>query len=329
MYLIVTIDTEEDNWGDYRPTGCTLENIKRLPSLQGLFDAYDVKPTYLVTSAVATNAKAVSILKGILKEGKCEIGSHCHPWNTPPFEEKNTIRNSMLCNLPAELQYRKLESLHNMIRQNFGIQPISFRAGRWGYSQEVANNLHKLGYRIETSMTPFVDWKDDYGPDFSDILPLPFKFFCENVYPDTPDGAMLEVPVTIGFLQENFSFCKRLLNLSRKNFAKKFHLMGCMYRLNLLNRVWLSPEFSNSREMIKLAEIMAKKNYQMIHMTFHSPSLKAGLSPFVKSNDEEVQFLQRLKEFLAFTHDSGMTSITLADIVHSPHLLPNLMLPTA
>ena len=213
MYLIITIDTEEDNWGNYSPTGHTLENIERLPYLQGLFDEYDVKPAYLITYPVATDEKTVSILKGILKEGKCEIGSHCHPWNTPPFEEKNTIENSMLCNLPMDLQYKKLESLDNVIMQNFDIKPISFRAGRWGYNQEVAKNLYKLGYRIDTSITPFVDWRDDHGPDFSDILPLPFKFSCENVYGETPNGFMLEVPVTIGFSQKFFCFATIYLRL--------------------------------------------------------------------------------------------------------------------
>ncbi|TAK08329.1 MAG: WalW protein, partial [Candidatus Manganitrophaceae bacterium] len=68
MKLIITIDTEEDNWGSYRSTGMTLENIKRIPVLQQLFDAYQVKPTYLITHTVATDEASVAILKPILDQ---------------------------------------------------------------------------------------------------------------------------------------------------------------------------------------------------------------------------------------------------------------------
>ena len=114
MYLIVTIDTEEDNWGEYYLPEYSLRNIEEIPKLQDLFNEFNVKPTYLITYPVATNERAVFILKRILDEGKCEIGNHCHPWNTPPFEEERNKFNSMLCNLPMELQYKKIKVLHDL-----------------------------------------------------------------------------------------------------------------------------------------------------------------------------------------------------------------------
>ena len=104
MKLVITVDTEEDNWGDYRPTGWTLENIARLPALQRLFDDFNAQPTYLITYPVATDENAAAILGELLQAGTCEIGAHCHPWNTPPFEEPNTTVNTMLCNLDEHLQ---------------------------------------------------------------------------------------------------------------------------------------------------------------------------------------------------------------------------------
>src|SRR3989344_4183211 len=126
MYLIITIDAEEDNWGSFSPTSYTLENIYKIPELQALFDKFNVKPAYLLTYPVATDKKAISIFKKILEHDKCEIGAHCHPWNTPPFEEETSARNSMMCNLSADLQYRKLQNLHETIKNNFGIEPVSF-----------------------------------------------------------------------------------------------------------------------------------------------------------------------------------------------------------
>ena len=94
MKLIVTIDTEEDNWGEYKPAGHTVENIVRVQGVQQLFDEFSVRPTYLISYPVADDDRAVSILKGILERGGCEIGTHCHPWNTPPFEEEPNARTA-------------------------------------------------------------------------------------------------------------------------------------------------------------------------------------------------------------------------------------------
>ncbi len=104
--LVVTIDVEEDNWGIHR-TDLTVENVREINRLQVLFDRYEVKPTYLLSYPVASCHWAVDILAKIFAEGRCEIGAHLHPWNTPPLKEDLTERNSMLSNLPYELQIEK------------------------------------------------------------------------------------------------------------------------------------------------------------------------------------------------------------------------------
>lgn len=313
MKLIVTIDTEEDNWDNYSPTNYTLDNVDMIPSLQLLFDDLNVKPTYLITYPVATDKTAISLLKGILEEGRCEIGAHCHPWNTPPFEEEINEKNSMLCNLPTELQYKKLSFLHQAIKKHFNIEPESFRSGRWGYNKDVAKNLYKLGYKIDTSITPYTDWTKYYGPDFLNISPQPYKFSSDNIFFESSNGHLVEIPVTIGFLQQNFTLSNYLMKILRIRPISKLRLIGIMSRLNLLNKVWLSPEVCDSKEMIKLAQIFMRKNYKFINMTFHSSSLKYGLTPFVQTKEEEKRFLERIREFLIFTQDAGIESIKLSD----------------
>ena len=242
MKLIITIDTEEDNWGDYNCKGHTLKNIERIPLLQQLFDDFNVKPTYLISYPVATDKRAVSIFKKIVGEDKCEIGTHCHPWNTPPFEEERTEYNSMLCNLPADLQFRKIKYLHDTIRNNSGVEPVSFRAGRWGYNQNVAKNLYKLGYKIDTSVTPFTNWREDHGPEFTNLSPRPFRFSSEDIFHESEGGEMLEVPVTIGFLQRNFTLCNSILQLTVQRPVSYLRIPGIFHKLNLINKVWLCPE---------------------------------------------------------------------------------------
>ncbi len=315
MKLIITIDTEEDNWGSYSPTGATLGNTGRIPALQELFDAFHVRPTYLVTYPVATDMRSVTILKDILDSGRCEIGTHCHPWNTPPFEEAPGERNSMLCNLPADLQYRKLGALHNAIAGSFGITPVSFRAGRWGYGTDVARNLQKLGYRIDTSITPYINWSNHCGPDFTKVSPQPFRFSSSDIRRESADGAMIEIPATIGFLQQNFALCNSILETAKRFPIKYLRPAGILYRLRLVNKVWLSPEVTDGKTMAKLAQRMMKNNYPVINLVFHSPALKAGLTPFVKTEEDEGRFLRHIKEFLVFAKDAGIDSMTLSEIL--------------
>ena len=313
MKLIVTIDTEEDNWNRYSATDNPVENIQRIPALQQLFDEFNVLPTYLVTYPVATNPKSVAILKRILENGKCEIGMHCHPWNTPPFNENDVIRNqnTMLCNLPEPLVQEKLYVLNDVICKNFGIMPVSFRAGRWGFGPGVAHSLCQLGYRVDSSVTPFVNWEYCHGPDFSSFGPELFRFGPEGLSNKNKRGPLLQVPATVGFLQANYHFCRYLMKATDNKLSKIFHLRGVLNRIGLLNQVWLSPEMTDDNSMIRLASRMHTKKYLCINMSFHSTTLIEGLNPFVKSIDEKHDFLKKIKKFLTFIRGSGWKSQTL------------------
>lgn len=49
--VLVTIDTEEDNW-DPTKDGVSIENVRGVPGLQEIFDRHGVRPTYLTTYQV-------------------------------------------------------------------------------------------------------------------------------------------------------------------------------------------------------------------------------------------------------------------------------------
>jgi len=124
---------------------------------------------------------------------------------------------------------------------------------------------------------------------------------------------MAEIPATVGFLQGDFSSSNALLKkLSRKP-VSKLRLVGILSRLRLLNKIWLSPELSDAKTMIKLTKRMIKNSYTLFNMSFHSTSLKAGLSPFVRTEEDEKDFLKRIGDYLAFSKDAGVGSATLSD----------------
>ena len=313
MKLIITIDTEEDDWSKYKQTGSSVENISRIPRLQRLFDDFDVKPTYLISYPVANDTKSVAILKEILQDNRCEIGTHCHPWNTPPYKEKIDKDSIMLFKLSAELQYEKITTLHNTIINNFDIVPISFRAGRWAYGRQVAENLKKLGYKIDTSITSFTNWSRYNGANFSNIPPKPYRFSPEKIFEKDSNGELLEVPVTVGYLQRNDELSHRIWRILDQKHMRILRLNGLLRKLNLINKVYLSPEESSAEEMISLTKKMATNGSELINMYFHSNSLKHGLTPFVRTASDEEKFFERIREYLAFSVDYGVQSIKLSD----------------
>lgn len=315
MKLIITIDTEEDNWGQYNLTNYEIENIKKIDLLQDLLDQYKVKPTYLVTYPVTSNEDAVNLLKRIMEDDRCEIGTHCHPWNTPPFEEVRNQRNSMLCNLLPDLQERKIRTLHNLIIRQFGVQPTSFRAGRWGYNDSVSQILERMGYIVDSSIMAFQSWEDYGGLNYSDVTPHPFCFeraVKAELY-SLRQSPLVEIPATVGFAQKNFPLYNRVWQLVGGRLGPTLRLRGILKRMKILNKIWLSPEKSNSKEMISLTTTMLKQGYKIVNMFFHSTSLMAGFSPFVKTKNDEQEFFQRIEEYMNFVHHAGIGSATLTE----------------
>lgn len=307
MNLVITIDTEEDDWGVFRRSGHRCSNIAEIPSLQEVFDRYAVKPTYLVTYPVATDPGAVSVLKRLLDEGKCEIGSHCHPWNTPPFEERPNAFTSMLCNLSEDLQYRKLETLHEAVVKSFGVEPRSFRAGRWGFSMSVAENLLKMGYRVDTSVSPLCDWSLYHGPDYTEATAEP------HLVRGRDGECLVEIPATIGFAQRQFRLGRRITTACRAYHLQGLRIPGLLRRMGLLTPVGLSPDESDTRDMLRLSRACAANGYRCLNLWLHSTSLLPGMSPFVPDRAALERLFSRLECFLEHAAQLRMCSLSLSE----------------
>ncbi len=317
MKLIITIDTEEDQWGKYHPTNQTTENIQQIRPLQALFDEFCAIPTYLITYPVATDPESISLLRAIQSDGRCEIGMHCHPWNTPPLEEASVAKNTMMCNLPEDLIDRKLQHLHNTIARNFDSAPTSFRAGRWGYGKNVAHALLKLGYRIDSSVCALTDWTKYHGPDFSDVTAHPYYFHPAEIFKPDATGTILEVPATVKFLQQNERVANKIDRLLRRK--SPLPLLGILSRLRLLNKVSLSPELASGPDMVALMKVALKQNMPVVNLFFHSSALSPGLTSFVHTASDRSAFLNRIRFVLQFARDTGIESIRLSD---APSVVP-------
>lgn len=294
--LVVTIDTEEDNWGQHR-SGLTCDNIKEIPRLQEIFNRHGVVPTYLVTYQVCKHKEATDILSSIRQQGKCEIGAHLHPWNTPPETESFTERNSMLKNLPVELQLAKLHSLSTKIEEEFGIRPKSFRAGRWGLGPETVDALIDCGYMVDTSVTPTISWADEGdGPAYKETLKDPYFLYPSDK--QSHSESILEIPATIGYNRWPFEFWNTIYSFSENRWIRPLKLLGILNRTSILRKIWLSPEGMVAKDMITLADLLVKHNRKVLNLSFHSNTLLPGNTPFTRTRREADDFYLRIEDFL-------------------------------
>ena len=312
--LYITIDTEEDDWGVYDRSVYNLTNILQIPHLQNLFDRYDAKPTYLLSYPVVKNPAAVRIFDKINRTGRCELGAHCHPWNTPPYAERNA-GESMLINLQEDMVGQKLTTLHNMIWDRFGMKAKAFRAGRYGFGPSVARSIKELGYLVDSSVTPMSDWTSYGGPDFFNAPTEPFRFQPSRILEKDPHGELLEVPVSTGFLQRDRRLCSIFYKRLRKGAFSHFRFLGLLDHLRLLNFRWLSPEMSSSNDMIFLADTLVRQGCTTLNLTFHSPSLLSGKSPFVRTEAERDGFIGKIEAFLDYAKLKDFVFATLSEAV--------------
>jgi peptidoglycan/xylan/chitin deacetylase (PgdA/CDA1 family) len=309
--FFITIDTEEDDWGEYRSSGFSLDAVRQLPRVQEIFDAYGAIPTYLVTYPVIKDEWARAFFLDKLAKRGCEIGAHCHPWNTPPFDEEINEHNSMLCNLPYTIVRDKIANLKEEISSAVNVVPVSFRAGRWGFGPNVAAAINELGFRIDTSVTPHVDWATDGGPDYRTAPEHAYRFSSSNILTPAPQSPLLEVPVTIGFLQRHEAFGRRAI--AAGSIARRLHIRGILDKARIVNLRWLSPELSTAREMITLAKRCLLRKDAYLNMSFHSTTLIPGRTQFVRTPRDLDLFLRNIDAVIKYVANEGVIFSGLAE----------------
>jgi hypothetical protein len=312
-FLIVSVDVEEDNWG-FHHNAFAAENVRRIPRLQRLLDRYRVKPTYLISYPVASCELAAGVLSEIQDQKKCEIGAHLHPWNTPPVTEDINERNSMLKNLPYDLQAAKLRALTDKIGAVFGRRPSSFRAGRWALGPDTVKALAACDYLADCSVTPTVSWVKYEGAEYLNAVTEPYWLSPDGASGQLP-GSILEVPATIGFNRWPFEFYQNVELQLRRTWMRFFRPLGLMHHAGILRKIWLSPEISTTDDMILLSKIMINNGMTCLNMSFHSTTLLPGKSPFVKNERELERFYRKIELVLEYlTSITNVVPLTLSEV---------------
>jgi len=214
---------------------------------------------------------------------------------TPPHEEEVTTFNSYQCNLPPALEQAKIEALTDAIHRGFGARPTVFKAGRYGFGPSTQRALVELGYKIDCSFVPHTDLSADGGPDYRGVPDAPHWL-------DEGSG-LLEIPLTVGFLGAAAGLGPRVDGLFDHAGAERLRLPGVLARTGLIARSRLTPEGTPAAEQCRLIEAMAARGHRTFSLTYHSPSLAPGHTPYVRDEADLACFLADIETVLTHFRD--------------------------
>lgn len=306
--LIVTIDTEPDLPVRRQATHETLRNIPELRTLQERMPG--VRLTLLVTQSVLDDGASLREIERLKRDFDCEIGAHLHPEDTPPFLEREAVRReTSLLRLPPEVRAEKLRSLVAAISTHFP-RPISYRAGRWQHSPEDVGMLREAGIGVESSVTPYVSWHLEQGPDFSRQRPEPYR---------VGDG-LWEVPVTIelnrGASVAGLAPVQQYLRyFSHPANNLPFPLNRVWSLGRPISPVWFRPTYTPLDALKRLGRsVLRRYERPVLNMMFHSNELVVGGRPFIREQADVDRIVDRIVGACTyFTRDLGVESTILSE----------------
>lgn len=318
--LLVVVDTEEEfDWA--RPFDRSSTSTHSIPAqdrAHAIYDRYGVVPTYVMDYPVASTPAAAGYLRRLVDAGRADFGTHCHPWVTPPHDEDVNARNSFHGNLPPELEAAKIKASTDAVAQAFGRAPRIFKAGRYGLGPRTFDTLQSLGYTLDCSFVPHTSFADAHGPDFQGTPEAPF--FTDST------RRLLEVPLTVGYSGALAGLGKRNPGFVDAQLARRLRLPGIASRLGLLERARLSPEGFDAATQCRLLRAMVAQGVRVFTLSYHSPSLAPGHTPYVRNDEDLQRFLQCIESVLKCFRDElggGYTTLTEIDrLARQGHAMP-------
>ena len=303
--VLVFVDTEEEfDWSQPKSRDSTsVKTVKSLGRVHALMRGYGIKPAYLVDYPVATTAESVETLKRLAENGGATIGAQLHPWVNPPFIERVDRANSFPGNLPRPVEYAKIKALTDAIAENFGTSPIVYRAGRYGVGPNSEALLDELGYKLDVSVRPYFDYRDEGGPNFRKIRP--------QLYWTGPERRLLELPLT-----STFTGGLRVVGETAFELAARIpRLHGLLSRTSLLGRVALTPEGIPLVEAKRAIELLVDAGTQLFSISFHSPSVEPGHTPYVRDARDLAEFYAWWDGVLTALQAAGVRPASVEDVV--------------
>jgi len=297
VFLCVTIDCECDKgpqWRTQLPLAFAGISVGIGHRLQPLFNEFEAKPTYLLSAEVMRHQPSVECL-GSLGDA-CELGTHLHTEFLDP-QAQPLITRHFQCHDSAAVETEGLTTLTQLFEESFGRRPTSFRAGRFGVGPATLPILQSLGYTVDSSVTPFLDWTSAgarglsfRGAPTQPYFPEASAAHRRGTFP------VLEVPVTI-----------------RPRWLSRIPGLGW------LEPRWLRPTRNSGPTLVALAREEIRENQSgvqpiVLNAMFHNVEVVAGASPYASNEDQVARILSSLRGLLEFCQEHSIPVIKLCDV---------------
>ena len=315
--LCVVVDAEEEFAWDqpFSAENNGTASIRAQRRVHGMFAHYGVRPTYLITYPLAADPSAIAILREYQADGVCDIGAQLHPWVTPPlmpFTPNPSEALSYPGNLPEAMEREKIMRLVDAIGAAFNVAPMAYKAGRYGFGPNTAAIIEAAGFAVDTSLIPRTSYANAGGPDFGQADYRPFWFGTRR--------KLLELPVTRALAGRLAQGWPGLYQAAQRRPWGALHAPGLLARARLVERITLSPEGSDLDAMCRLARALLAQGTQILTLSYHSPSLEPGHTPYVRTERDLAVFLDRISGFLAFFREEvGGEFLSIADLHQRLH----------
>ena len=295
-YLVVSIDTEIDHDEEWRIAdppafSSIVDGIPRL--LAPLFKRHQVVPTYLLSPEVIEDPECIAVLRRL--GSAAEMGTHLHLDFIEP--DRRLFRHNMAgqraaaiqaqCSLEVEM--RKMENLTRAFSDAFGFQPRSFRAGRFGIGPHTLEILARLGYLVDSSVTPGLRWK--YAEGLIDHR----QWSQQPAWVYTAAGAILELPLSIRPASRLSPIIREIPLLPRRFVSTRLFERVAGYR-------WLRPSWNGGEDLIRYTE---QSSEEILVLMFHSTEIIPGASPYAQLSEDVQRIIQSMDALFRYWRDAG------------------------
>jgi hypothetical protein len=319
--LVVTVDTEpDDQWApavDGRLPPFAFENTRNLDGLRDHARRLGVPVTWMTSYAVARDAQSAAILRECAAQGD-EIAGHLHGWETPPFADCDASARPFIGEYPAPLRLAKHESLVRAHEDAFGARPRSYRAGRWGVDALELEHLTALGYEIDSSIAPGIDFRDRaglrmLGPDFRSHL---------RGAPRGPyrAGGLWQVPVSVtplGPLGAGTPAAALARFAARRGARSRPSVLAhrALERSGLQRLVWVRPLRHPRALLVEATRRLVRRRAPIVNVMFHSSEAFTGTSPLSRTRADTDRLYGDLTAIVRAAVELGAVPRTLRDAV--------------
>ncbi|WP_067709305.1 deacetylase [Erwinia sp. ErVv1] len=304
--FIITIDTEGDNLWRNRSGNVTTKNAQYLARFQQISEKYAFKPTWLTNYEMAIDPVYIDFARDVIARGQGEVGMHLHAWNSPPVSpltDDDWRFQPYLIEYPAEEMRSKVVYMTDLLEETFQTKMLSHRAGRWAFNEAYARLLIELGYRVDCSVTPRVNWtfspgapQGQGGTDYTHF-PRDAYYLDINDISRPGNSPLLEVPMTTYYKHSG------LMNSLKQGYDK---LRGKQRSPSVY---WLRPTGGNAQQMIAVAEKTLAQGADYVEFMLHSSEFMPDGSPTFKNEGDIDRLYDDLETLFSWLHHrtQGMT----------------------